>query len=154
MRTLTIASVSAALLIAFAPSFAVAKDGEDRASKRFERIDTNKDGKITLEETLNRTNERFDKADTDGNGEISLEEMVARLERRRLERRARRMLKRMDFNGDGKVTKDEMQSRARKRFALMDGNDDGSIEKSEMRHGGWGRKHRKHRHRRGRHSDL
>ncbi len=154
MRTLTITAVSAAILIAFLPSFAIADDGNDRASKRFERIDANKDGKITLEETLARTNERFDRADTDGDGELSLEEMVVRLEKRRLERRARRMMKRMDFNGDGKVTKDELENRARKRFALMDGNDDGSIEKSEIRRGGWGRKRGKRRHRRGRHNDL
>ena len=49
----------------------------------------------------------------------------------------------LDFNGDGKVTKDEIEGRAKKRFALMDRNDDGFVEKSEMRSGR--KAHRGHR---------
>lgn len=129
-------------------------DDRNYAGKRFERIDADNDGRITLEEMMGRVDDRFDAADTDRDGVISMEEMIARIERRRLERRARRMLNRMDFDGDGKVTKTELKNRARKRFALADRNDDGVVEKSEMRKRG--RKHRGHgrRHdRRRMHSD-
>ena len=158
MKTLLIATMGAAALITFTPVLASAKDRGDHANKRFERLDANGDSKITLEEMLARTDARFDKADTNGDGEISVDEMVTRIERRRLERRAERMLKRMDFDGDGKVTKTELQNRAKKRFALMDRNDDGAVEMSEMRRGKRSDRRGKRRHNRGHHrrgqSDL
>lgn len=141
-----------ALLMVAGTAFAAGKDGSAQA--RFDRIDADGDGKITIDEMLARVDKRFDAADADGDGEITLEEMVARIERRRLERRAKRILARMDVDGDGKVTKTELQNRARKRFALADGNDDGQIEKSEMRRqfrrgGGKRYHHREHRRSRG-----
>ncbi len=143
----------------FAGSMAAAQqmhDGKHHRGQRFERLDANNDGSLSSEEFLAGATGRFDKADANSDGVLTEDELVERIMRRKAERRAARMMKRMDYNGDGKVTKDEIESRAKKRFALMDGNDDGKIEKSEMRRNGFRRKgmrkHRRHgerRHRRG-----
>lgn len=151
-KVILVAAVTAAFA---APHLALADDGNRRGGmghgKGFEKLDLNKDGKLTLDESLKNSADRFDKADTNGDGEISLEEMSQRILLRRVERRARRMMKRMDFNGDGKVTKDEIQGRAKKRFGMMDRNDDGVVEKSELRRGKHMRKHHGRTHEKKRH---
>jgi len=104
-----------------------------RGAMRFERLDANKDGSLSQQEFMAASVMRFSKTDTNADGVITEEELVERLMRRRAERMAKRLLKRMDYNGDGKVTKDEIESRSRKRFVLLDGNDDGKLDKAEMR---------------------
>ena len=65
----------------------------------------NKDGKLSVEELVARATQRFDKADTNRDGVISAEEMTESIRRQRDEKRANRMLKRLDTNGDGKYDK-------------------------------------------------
>ena len=128
--------IGTAALAVLVPTAALAQDDardNNRGQKRFEKLDANKDGQISLEEMLGVTAERFAAADADKDGEISLEEMTAQMQKRKLERRAKRRLARMDFNGDGKVTQDEIENRAKKRFAMIDRNDNGFIEKAELR---------------------
>ena len=125
--TLAAALVSMPVLV-FADS-----NGRDRGAKRLAKIDLDGNGSISQEEFLGMTKDRFNKIDADKNGEISVDEMMERMQRQRLEKRAKRRLERMDINGDGKVTLDELENRAKKRFAMMDRNDDGAIEKSELR---------------------
>ena len=127
---------TAVLLLAGAvltPTLAASQDREGRMKQRFERMDVNKDGKIGRDEFVGRVTTRFDSADANGDGELDVDEVVARMERRRMERRARRMLRRMDIDGDGKVTKAELERQAAKRFAVLDRNDDGVLEVREAR---------------------
>ncbi|MEM7302559.1 MAG: EF-hand domain-containing protein [Pseudomonadota bacterium] len=150
---------ASAAMIAVTTGNAFANDGKrkSRGEARFERLDTDKSGALSLEEFVANTTARFSKADLNGDGELSADEMVQRMQRKRLERRAKRMLKRLDFNGDGKVTQDELTDRAQKRFALLDRNNDGKVEKAEMRRskahrrgeGKRGRHYRKHRRNQG-----
>lgn len=105
----------------------------DRGPKRMERLDTNKDGAISLKEMTAQTTERFSSADADDDGTITVEELTEHLQRRAFERRARHMLARLDYDGDGKVTVSELENRAAKRFALMDANDDGQVSAQELR---------------------
>lgn len=112
--TLILSSLASVMMIATGPS--LAKDRKANYVDRFEKADTNNDGKVSRHEMVSRATARFSAVDKDGNGEISVAEMADRIQRRRDERRAKRMLRRMDYNGDGKVTKNEIESRASKRF--------------------------------------
>lgn len=58
-------------------SFAEGNDGKNcshHKGKKFERMDTNADGVITLEEVLAKAEKRFAEMDTDGDGKITEEE--------------------------------------------------------------------------------
>ncbi len=123
------------------------RKGEGRhGGMRFERLDTNKDGSLSQQEFMAASVMRFSKTDTNADGIITEEELIQRMMRRRAERMAKHLLMRMDYNGDGKVTKDEVESRAKKRFSLLDGNDDGKLDRAEMRRNASRRQgQRKHR---------
>ena len=146
MTKTSIIFIAAASVAALTTTSVLAQDRMMRGERFLKRADVNNDGKLTVDEVVNQATARFDKTDSNNDGEISVEEMADRIQRERDERRAARMLERMDFNGDGKVTKDELENRAKKRFALMDRNDDGIVEKLELRKGRKGmRRHGQHR---------
>ena len=67
-------------------------------------------------------------------GKVTVAELAAEIEKMRAERMAKRIIDRFDTNGDGVLTKAEVESRQKKMFALLDRNDDGKIEKSEQPH--------------------
>ena len=70
--------VLAAALLA-APTVAMADDhkGKDHKAKHLEKVDTNKDGKISLDEFLAQKKEHFTKVDVDADGFLTKEEMKA-----------------------------------------------------------------------------
>ncbi|MEM9734579.1 MAG: EF-hand domain-containing protein [Pseudomonadota bacterium] len=118
---------------------AMADQRADKRAQIIKRLDTNGDGKLSIAETVTRASMRFERADQNKDGAITVEEITATMQRRRSERFARRVMRRLDVNGDGKVTKEEMESRARKRFARMDADDSGFLEQDEMRRSRWRR---------------
>ncbi|TDE41028.1 EF-hand domain-containing protein [Antarcticimicrobium sediminis] len=102
----------------------------------FEELDANKDGTLTSEEMLAHAQSRFATADADGDGKLSLEEMQAQA-RKRADDMAAKMLKRMDQNGDGAVTFDEMpgqrrESRMEQMFSRSDADGSGGLTKEEF----------------------
>lgn len=103
---------------------------------KLKKLDTNGDGTVTLEEYLKPKEERFAELDAAGNGNLSAEALVGR-ERAALEYRIKRMLKRYDADGDGRISKEEFEKPARARFAKRDFNGDGKISDDELppRHG-------------------
>lgn len=133
MNRQSLVLVAAASIAAVASTSVLAKDGPRRGGNIFKKADVDKDGKLSLEEMVTQATGRFDKADANKDGEITAEELAESARRKRNERRAQRMLNRLDYNGDGKVTKVELEDQAKKRFALLDGNEDGFVEKDEMR---------------------
>jgi Ca2+-binding EF-hand superfamily protein len=101
---------------------------------RFDRMDKDSNGDITLDEFSAAMANRMTEADTDHDGKVTVAELAAEIEKMRAERMAKRIIDRFDTNGDGVLTKAEVESRQKKMFALLDRNDDGKIEKSEQPH--------------------
>jgi Ca2+-binding EF-hand superfamily protein len=111
------------------------KDGS-RMGHRMARIDADKDGSVTMEEFSSAS--KMKEADVNNDGELAHDELIAMLQKRDYERRAEQMTRRMDIDGDGKVTIKEIEQHRGKQFALMDRNNDGKLEGRELRRGHFG----------------
>lgn len=93
-----------------------------------ERVDTDKDGKISKAEFDAEGSKLFARLDDNGDGKIASDEMP----QRHWARFGEHMFDRIDADHDGKVTKAEFQAAGDKMFQRMDKNGDGIIEKDEM----------------------
>jgi Ca2+-binding EF-hand superfamily protein len=104
----------------------------------FGALDTNGDGGLTLEEMQAAAAARFAAADTDGDGGLSAAEMLAQREAdntERAERRAARMIERLDENEDGLVQIEELAEARRpldRMFERVDTDEDGVISQAEF----------------------
>lgn len=165
-------AVSALGALALAGGIAVAQTGESRApgapttraeavaraDARFDRLDADKDGKLTQQDRAVRAKARSDRMfaalDADGNGQISRAEFDGAREKRMERREARgergkrgmgRMAHRgfgrdgmggmrggkLDADGDGIITRAEFQAPALAMFDRVDANKDGTITPEE-----------------------
>ena len=100
--------------------------------RAFDRFDTDHDGIVALEEVLARPGARFADADTTQDGFVDKAEIEAAIVKRR-QAMIEQMIKRLDVDGDGKISKEESEKPIKKRFALFDKNDDGKVTKDEAR---------------------
>ena len=130
----------AALGIASAALLAVAApEGREHRGSGLERIkqaDTNGDGMISREEAkaMPRLLERFDEIDANHDNQLSKDEMRAFHEKRREEMRAAHW-KKLDANGDGRVSLEEAKANAPRlaeHFKEIDTNGDGFITPEEL----------------------
>lgn len=107
--------------------------------------DANHDGIITRQEAIAAADRRFDAIDTDRDGKISPDEMSAYRQEMATRRggdmpvrppggprHALGMGRKADPNGDGVVTRDEYRARQLERFDRMDANHDGRIDQTEI----------------------
>ncbi|WP_375239842.1 EF-hand domain-containing protein [Aurantibacter sp.] len=112
------------------------------AFKIMSKLDTNNDNTIDRDEASNdkrgKISEMFDKIDTDSNNSISLEELEASLENRGPKRKsAKELIKELDDNKDG--TLNELEIAAKKNIRLMnyfkkiDINNDNELDKKELK---------------------
>jgi Ca2+-binding EF-hand superfamily protein len=122
---------------AFAASEQTPRGQNMKPQMRFERADADKNGDVTFEEFAAAMNSRLVGADENSDGKITVAEVADQIQRMRAERMAERLIKRFDANGDGELTKAEIESRQKKLFALLDRNDDGKIVKDEMPRRNW-----------------
>ena len=90
--------VSAALITGLA-SANITIDRKDKSMIHAQKLDTNDDGALSLDELTARQNRRFAKLDRDENGMIEKHELNARLIT---------MFHRMDRDGDGLLRGDEL----------------------------------------------
>ncbi len=117
----------------------------ERRAEKFAKKDADGNGEISLAEMeaskKARLAERFAKLDADGSGGLSQEELKAGHEMRRSKhdrkggkhgmRKAHRMLKMADTDGDKSVSRAEYDAAVAARFAKVDTDGDGSISKAE-----------------------
>lgn len=113
-----------------------------RGGLSLRRLDANKDGTISRDEFLAPRKEAFQSLDADKSGAVAASELRAPFDER-VAFSAKRFMKRLDANGDGKVSKDEFDAGPKKRFAEHDLNSDGVLSRDERpgrgkHRGGWG----------------
>ncbi len=116
-------------------------------ARLFQRLDANGDGKVVLDEIPEPRREQFQKliarADKDGDGALSLQEFSrgtmaqqASLKRPQAGRDPAQLFARMDRNGDGKVTADELPEERRPMIERMikhgDKDGDGALTSEEF----------------------
>lgn len=175
IRSIAAASIATILVSAVAFPALAAKDGagkqghdpQRRIEAMLKRLDTDKDGKISLAEIQADTTKRFAVADKDGNGEISRAEMQsvrkamkdahhamreerrekgpkneeARAEAREKIREARLAMvpgmrkgafKKADIDGNGSLSRQEVDALVSENFNRRDKNSDGFIDAADF----------------------
>ncbi|WP_168168882.1 EF-hand domain-containing protein [Shinella sp. HZN7] len=170
-KELLLGAVAAGLLLSGAAAPAFAAKGEGRHGPRhaamIERLDANKDGKVSLDEFKTNISATFKTFDADGDGQVTKDEIKARHDAFRDARKAvraatdtdkdkarealraagpfmlpgaGRMFDRADTDGNGTLSEAEVLASAQKIFERRDSNKDGAIDTADARpHKGKGR---------------
>ena len=123
-------------IVGAANAFGGGSRGGSGEMPTFEEMDTNGDGVVTAEELAAVGEARFAEMDADGDGVLSVEEITAMITAEASARAAKgveRMLERLDENGDGVISQDEMPERDHSRVVdHLDEDDDGAISEEEF----------------------
>jgi Ca2+-binding EF-hand superfamily protein len=127
----------AALIVLCTLATAAFAQPADGSSRFFERMlkkwDANGDGRISLDEYLAAAKSRFQQIDTQNKGGVTAAQIAnSPSARKRIERRAQAMVKHLDTAGKGYVSHDEFIAAAKARFAKLDRNGDGKLTPDEL----------------------
>ena len=134
-KTLYIAVIASALLSTAAFAQEKAKDATDKSATdtSITQNDGAKDKRGSIDfEKFSRIDE-LKAADTNGDGVLSRDEIEALALKRIVTRAADRMERRLDINGDGKITLEAIEKQRQKEFAALDRNEDGKLDRKELR---------------------
>jgi Ca2+-binding EF-hand superfamily protein len=96
-------------------------------AQHFEKLDINKDGRVSRDEMLGKATERFDRADANKDGSLTADERAAAHKRF-----AEEHFKKADKNGDGVLTADELPPHFAKMLGKLDTNKDGKLTQPEL----------------------
>ena len=115
----------------------------DGAPKFFEHMlqkwDANGDGRISLDEYLAAAGAHFQQIDAQNRGAVNADQIAGSPKAQaRIERRAEGLVKHLDTAGKGYVTRDEFVAAAKTRFAKLDHNGDGKLTPDELSFAGKG----------------
>ncbi|WP_417317538.1 EF-hand domain-containing protein [Emcibacter sp.] len=102
-----------------------------------ELLDADGDGNVTKQEVAKFHEDRLKQADKNRDGALSSAEFTVMQENIKAEMRKiheRKKFERMDANGDGKVTAEELTAHHAVMFNRMDRNDDGMIGPDDRGH--------------------
>lgn len=161
-KELLLGAVAAGLLLsgAAAPAFAAKGEGKhhQRHAAMIERLDTNKDGKVSLDEFKANASAAFKTFDADGNGQVTRDEIKARHAAFKAARKAvhdaadtdkdkarqalhaagpfmlpgaGKMFDRTDTDKNGSLSQGEVLAAAETIFAHRDGNKDGALDTAD-----------------------
>jgi len=95
------------------------------------RLDANKDGKISNEEAKGPIKGNFAKVDANSDGFITLEELKNELAGNKRTNKEE-ILNRLDGNKDSKISLEEAKGPLKEHFAKVDANGDGYISQDEL----------------------
>jgi Ca2+-binding EF-hand superfamily protein len=96
-----------------------------RRSRVMQRLDTDNDGTVDLNEAKRAASALFDRLDRDRDGTLDRRELRGRLSRAEFNA--------ADTNKDGTVSKDEYLKVVERRFRAADRNNDGTLDERELR---------------------
>ncbi len=102
------------------------------AGKRFDRTDADKSGTLSEAEVLASAEKMFERRDSNKDGAIDTADARPGKGKWHHGKRAEHMLKRLDADKDGKLSKDEMLARATRTFQRADADKNGEVTKAEM----------------------
>jgi len=117
-------------------------EAASRIKAMLERLDLDKDGKLSKEEARGPLADNFDRVDQNRDGFIDRSEARQALERLGQgnppapgdnAQRLREMFQRLDANNDGKISKDEARGPLAEGFDRVDSNGDGVVDQAEAR---------------------
>jgi Ca2+-binding EF-hand superfamily protein len=126
MRLCLAVPFAAALGLAAIVPAAANEPGMPRSERLFQRLDTNKDGRLALDEMRPKAERRFLLLDADGDGKVSSAEIDTRLQQQ-MDRRKALLIARLDRDGDGQMTTQEVDSYLVEIFTAADGDKDGTV---------------------------
>ena len=132
MKKVTILTASLLGLGLLAGAAIAAEPYLPRMQKGFDRVDADKDGKVTASELEPLAAKRFMKEDANGDGSVSSAEIDAAL-KLVMEKRRNRILANMDANKDGSITKAEVDGFVEAMVKGADANSDGGVSFDEAR---------------------
>jgi Ca2+-binding EF-hand superfamily protein len=139
--------IAAAIAGTFATGVALAQEAPppntSPAEAFIQQLDTDGDGKVSLEEALAPQKTRITETDTDGDGFISAEEasaafnsqvpaeMLEAMKERGMPDPGETFVKNLDADGDGKISPDEFEQPTVESFQRMDSDSDGFATQEE-----------------------
>jgi Ca2+-binding EF-hand superfamily protein len=92
---------------------------ERQVEQRFQRLDRNRDGRVTHGEVPSMLAERFRRFDADGNGSFTVAEL-GRVMHQQAAERCRAVFARLDLDGDGALTAADRESARPTRVSKRD----------------------------------
>ncbi|TVQ92345.1 MAG: EF-hand domain-containing protein [Chromatiaceae bacterium] len=137
---LTLAALGASLVLSAANAQAPGEPDQppgDPAAAFIQQLDTDGDGRVSLDEALAPQQARFAEVDTDGDGYITAEEahaafaaqvppeMLEAMKERGMPDPGETFIANLDQNGDGRVDLDEFKRPTIEAFQRMDADGDG-----------------------------